>query len=55
MKESERPCDCHGHDRGKYEERGAAVCSQGTAKGAGLSEEPWKKELENNVEILWFL
>ena len=31
---SERPCDCHGHDQGKYGERGEVVCSQGIAKGA---------------------
>ena len=37
----ERPCDCHEHDRGKCGERGGGVCSQGTAKAAGWSEEPW--------------
>ena len=37
----ERPCDCHEHDRGKCGERGGVVCSQGTAKAAGWSEEPW--------------
>ena len=44
MREPERPCDCHGHDQGKCGERGEEVCSEGTAKGAGLSGEPWEEE-----------
>ena len=40
---SERPCGCHEHGQGKHEERGEGVCSQGTAKEAELSGEPWRE------------